>query len=96
MKRPSPPPETIAPIVAVAMTWRVAVRKPPTMTGDGERQLERGEDLALAQAHPAAGLDQVAVDLAEPGVGRRRGSAGSPGASSPGTAAGRSSPKSGS
>ena len=66
MKRPSPPPETIAPIVAVAMTWRVAVRKPPTMTGDATRQLELGEDLALAKAHPAAGLEQVAVDRRSP------------------------------
>ncbi len=34
MKRPSPPNETIAPIVAVAMTWRVAVRSPPMTIGD--------------------------------------------------------------
>ena len=40
MNRPSPPNDRIAPMVAVAMTWSVAVRKPPMMTGDRERHLE--------------------------------------------------------
>ena len=79
MNRPSPPPDRIAPIVAVAMTWSVAVRKPPTMIERRERQLDAAQDLALADAHPAAGLDQVPIDLAQAGVGRRRESAGSRG-----------------
>ena len=92
MNRPSPPPPRIAPIVAVAMTWSVAVRKPPTMIDDAIGSSIRREDLALAQAHPAAGLDEVAVDRAQAGVASTRGAAGSPGTSSPGRSAGRSSP----
>ena len=51
------------------MTWSVDVRIPPTTTGMASGNLDPAEDLALGQAHPAGGLDQVAIDLAEPGVG---------------------------
>ena len=34
MNRPRPPPDRIAPIVAVAITCSVAVRKPPVMIDD--------------------------------------------------------------
>ncbi len=61
MKRPRPPYDRTAPMVAVAMTWSVAVRKPPTMTAIDERQLDPAEDLAPGHAHAAAGLDQVAI-----------------------------------
>ena len=51
MNRPSPPTDRIAPIVAVAMTWSVAVRNPPTMIGEASGQLEPAQDLASSQAH---------------------------------------------
>ena len=35
----------------------------------GERELDVGEDLPLAHAHSAGRLDEVAVDLAQPGIG---------------------------
>ena len=70
MNRPRPPPERIAPIVSVAMTCSVAVRMPPMMIGEAIGTSIRRRIWRLAQAHAAAGLDQVAVDrLAGP---RRR------------------------
>ena len=41
-------------MVAVAMTWRVAVRKPPTMTDDASGSSIAVQDLAFLHAHPAA------------------------------------------
>ena len=77
-------------MVAVAMTWRVAVRKPPMMIGDRERQLDPAEDLPLAHAHAAAGLDQVAIHLAQARVGADEDRAGSPAGSSRGRSGGTS------
>ena len=46
-------------------------RDPEAADDDGERQreLDGGQDLALAHPHPPSGLDEVAVDLADAGVG---------------------------
>ena len=56
-------------MVAVAMTWSVAVRKPPTMTAIESGKLDPAQDLAAGHAHAAAGLDQVTVHGPQPGIG---------------------------
>ena len=45
-------------------------RRPEPADDDrrGERELDAAQDLALAQAHPASGLDEVAVDRPQAGV----------------------------
>ena len=61
MKRPRPPYERTAPMVAVAMTCSVAVRKPPTMTAIESGSSTRRRIWRPVMPMPAAGLDQVAV-----------------------------------
>ena len=76
MNRPSPPPARIAPIVAVAMTCRVAVRNPPTMIDDASGSSMPVRIWRSRQAHPAAGLDELVVDRAQARIGRRARSGG--------------------
>ena len=62
MNRPRPPYDRTAPMVAVAMTCRVAVRKPPTMTaiesGSSIRRRIWRSRHAHARARPRSGRDR--------------------------------------
>ena len=46
-----------------------AERRPASDHRQGDRDLDPGEDLALPEAHPAGGLDELAIDPRDPGVG---------------------------
>ena len=64
MKWPRVPPPTIAASVAVATIWTAEIRMPARITGSATGTSTRADELRLPHAHPAAGLDEVGVDLA--------------------------------